>query len=516
MRISKSAVILATAAFVLSLAVMVGAAGSALGRPTNHYNLATQSHNLATQVLLGGNVYTMDPAHPRATAVAFRDGRILAVGTDKDMRRYIGPLTEVRDVHGLEITPGFIDPHMHLRQGLVTAAAYVRMGVTTMVTGPCGGSDADIAKFIADTNATGFAPNVLTYIGASTLRAAVGVPDEYTAAKPAQIRQMVALADQAMKDGAIGVSFGIEYDPGTSYKEIVALARVAAAHKGHISAHIRYPTPTGSMLYAVNEIMQAGKDAGCPVQISHLVPMVYGETEECLAAIAAARADGQDVTADTYPYDAWATGIKTATFDDPSIWDFTYSDIEVVTGSYAGRYLTVELFNYLRSLPEDTTVAVHSIPWDDVIMAYRSPFLMVASDGRFSYDSTTGAYQGHPRGAGTYPRVLGKLVREDGIFTLEQALFKMTVMPAVRLQLYRKGMLKPGFDADIVVFDKDTIIDTATFGNNACYTPPIGIDSVYVNGQLTVKGQSYLGTLAGKALAHKEIPTFPVPVTPGQ
>ena len=112
--------------------------------------------------------------------------------------------------------------------------------------------------------------------------------------------------------------------------------------------------------------------------------------------------------------------------------------------------------------------------------------------------------------------MLGKLVREDGILTFEQALFKMTVMPAVRLQLYRKGMLKPGFDADIVVFDKDTIIDTATFGNNACYTPPIGIDSVYVNGQLTVKGQEYLGTLAGRALAHKEIPTLPVPVTPGQ
>jgi N-acyl-D-amino-acid deacylase len=509
MRISKPAVILATAAFVLSLAVMVGAAGSALGGPTNH-------DNLATQVLLGGRVYTMDPDHPRATAVAFRDGQILAVGKDNDMRRYIGPLTEVRDVHGLEITPGFIDPHMHLREGMVTGAAYVRMGVTTITTGLCGGSDADIAKFIADTNATGFAPNVLTYIGANTLRAAVGVRDEYTAAKPKQIREMVALADQAMKDGAIGVSFGTEYEPGQSYEEIAALARVAAAHKGHISSHIRYPNPIPSMLYAVIEIMQAGKDAGCPVQISHLASMVYGEMPESLAAIAAARANGQDVTADTYPYDAWATGIKSAVFDDPSDWDFTYSDIEVVTGPYAGRRLTEALFNELRSLPENTTVAVHNIPWGDVLMCYRSPFVMVGSDGSFRYNSITNAYQGHPRGAGTFPRVLGKLVREDGILTLEQALFKMTVMPAVRLQLYRKGMLKPGFDADIVVFDKDTIIDTATFGDNACYTPPIGIDSVYVNGRLTVKGQEYLGTMAGKALAHKEIPTLPVPVTPGQ
>jgi len=390
------------------------------------------------------------------------------------------------------------------------------MGVTTMATGLCGYSDADIATFIADTNATGFAPNLVTHIGAGTLREAVGVPDEYTAATPAQICQMVALADQAMKDGAIGVSFGTEYTPGQSCEEIVALARVAAAHKGHISSHIRFPTPTGSMLYAVNEIMQAGKDAGCPVQISHLAPMVCGETHECLAAIAAARANGQDVTADTYPYDAWATGIKSTTFDDTSWWDFTYEDIEVVTGPLAGQRLTEDTFNYLRSLPDDTTVAVHSIPWGDVIMCYLSPFVMVASDGSFGYDSSTNAYQGHPRGAGTFPRVLGKLVREDGILTLKQALFKMTVMPAVRLQLYRKGMLKPGFDADIVVFDKDTIIDTAAVGDDACYTPPIGIDSVYVNGRLTVKGQEYLGTMAGKALAHKRIPTWPVPVTPGQ
>jgi N-acyl-D-amino-acid deacylase len=509
MRISKPAVILATAAFVLSLAVMVGAAGCALGRPTNH-------HNLATQVLLGGNVYTMDPAHPRATAVAFRDGRILAVGTDKEMRRYIGRLTEVRDVHGLEITPGFIDAHVHLSQGPVTGAAYVRMGVTTIATGPDGYSDADIAKFIADTNTTGFALNVQTFIGAGTLRAAVGVPDKYTAATPAQIRQMVLLANRAMKDGAIGVSFGIEYEPGTSYEEIVALARVAAAHKGHISAHIRYPTPSGSMVEAVNEIMQAGKDADCPVHISHLAPMVYGETLEGLHAIEAARADGQDVTADSYPYDAWSTGIQSATFDDPGIWDFTYADIDVVTGPHAGKRLTEELFKNLRSLPDDTQVAVHTIPWDDVLMAYRSPFVMVASDGGFKYDSSTNAYLGHPRGAGTYPRVLGKMVREDDILTLEQALFKMTVMPAVRLQLYQKGMLKPGFDADIIVFDKDTIIDTATFGPNVSYTPPIGIDSVYVNGQLTVKEQEYLGTMAGKALAHKKIPTSPVPVTSGQ
>jgi len=120
MQVSKPAVILATAALVLSLAVVVGAAGSAFGCTTNHRN---HHRNLATQVLLGGNVYTMDPAHPRATAIAFRDGRILAVGSDKSMRRYIGRLTEVRDVHGLEITPGFIDAHMHLEQGLVTGAA---------------------------------------------------------------------------------------------------------------------------------------------------------------------------------------------------------------------------------------------------------------------------------------------------------------------------------------------------------------------------------------------------------
>ena len=255
---------------------MVGAAGSALGRQTNHHSLANQRHNLATQVLLGGNVYTMDPAHPRATAVAFRDGRILAVGTDKDMRRYISPhFTEVRDVHGLVITPGFIDPHMHLRGKVLLPA--LRMCEWESPPWPRAfvAAQTQTSRSSSPTRtATGFAPNVVTYIGASTLRAAVGVPDEYTAATPAQIRQMVGLADQAMKDGAIGVSFGIEYEPGTSYEEIVALARVAAAHKGHISAHIRYPDPDRQ--HALCRQRDHASRQGCRLPRPDISPGAYG------------------------------------------------------------------------------------------------------------------------------------------------------------------------------------------------------------------------------------------------
>jgi N-acyl-D-amino-acid deacylase len=472
--------------------------------------------NWATIVLVNGEVFTMDPAHPQATAVAIKGTKILAVGDAKAMRRYIHKgYTKVRNVGGMVISPGFIDPHMHLR-GIEGAESYARQGVTTIMTGNCGGSDADVAKFIADTNKTGFPVNIATYIGANTLRAAVGVPDYYTAATPAQIEQMCVLAEQAMKDGALGVSFGTEYEPGQSYAEIEALAKVAAKYKGHIASHVRLGVPEGpfTCVDSINEVIKAGKVAGCSVEISHLASMAANIMTPSLKAIADARADGVDVTADCYPYTAWSSGIKTVLFDPgwQELYKITYSDIEVVSGPYAGQFCDKALFDLLRALPEDTSVAVHAIPYKDVIAAYQSPFVMVGSDGGIKYDPSARDYVGHPRGAGSFPRVLGKMVREEGVLTLEQALYKMTVMPAWRLQLTKKGMLKPGFSADIVVFDKDTIIDTAKFGPGVCNTAPRGIERVYVQGKLAVLGTQYLGTMSGKAVAHQEMAQPPLPV----
>ena len=476
---------------------------------------AAASTAKATLVLVNGEVYTMNPARPHATCVAIKGSKILAVGNRKAMGQYIlKGYTKVRNVGGMVISPGFVDPHMHLR-GWDGAESYARQGVTTIMTGNCGGSESDVAKFIADTNKTGFPVNVATYIGANTLRAAVGVPDPYTAATPAQIDEMCALADQAMRDGALGVSFGTEYEPGQTYEEIEALAKVAAKYDGHIASHVRLGVAEGpfTCVDSINEVIKAGKVAGCSVEISHLASMAANIMTPSLRAIAAARADGVDVTADCYPYTAWSSGIKTVLFDPgwQELYHCTYSDIEVVSGPYAGQFCDEALFNLLRSLPEETSVAVHAIPYKDVVAAYQSPFVMVGSDGGIKYDPSAGDYVGHPRGAGTFPRVLGKMVREEGILTLEQALYKMTVMPAWRLQLAKKGMLKAGYSADIVVFDKDTIMDAAKFGPGVCNAPPRGIQRVYVRGKLAVLGTQYLGTTSGRALAHQQPPQLPLP-----
>jgi N-acyl-D-amino-acid deacylase len=318
-----------------------------------------------------------------------------------------------------------------------------------------------------------------------------------------------------MRDGALGVSFGTEYEPGQRYEEIEALAKVAAKYHGHIASHVRLGVPEGpfTCVDSINEVIKAGKVAGCPVEVSHIASMAANIMPASLKAIADGRADGVDVTADCYPYTAWSSGIKTTLFDDgwQELYKITYSDIEVVSGPYAGQICDKALFDLLRALPEETSVAVHAIPYKDVVMAYQNPYVMVGSDGGISWDSSIKNYVGHPRGAGSFPRVLGKFVREEGILSLEQALYKMTVMPAWRLQLAKKGMLKPGNDADIVVFNEDKIIDKAAFGPGVCNTPPAGIDRVYVMGKLAVLGTQYLDSSSGRALAHQALPKLPLP-----
>ena len=454
----------------------------------------------ADLILTNGRVYTMDPENPVAEAVAIRGGKILAVGRSQDVKRYLRPgETEVIDVGGLVISPGFIDAHTHVRRGQVAAECMVRMGVTTVISDPCGSTPYPVGEFIADVNETGFPVNIRTYVGHTTLRGLVGVPDRYTAATPAQIEEMMAMADQALEEGALGISFGLEYVPGASYEEVRDLASVAAEHGAHIACHIRFGThiEPDTSLVAVQEMVQVARETGCSVQIAHIGSMGANLMEPCLNAIEAAREEGLDITVDCYPYTAWSTSIGSAVFDPgwQVLFNITYEDVEVASGPYAGQRLTEDLFNYLRENAPGTSLIAHAIPWEDVVMAYQKPYVMVGSDGSISSSLT-----GHPRGAGTHPRVLGMMVRENGILTLDEALYKMTAFPAWRMELDTKGVLKAGYDADIVVFDPDTIVDNATFGPVVCATPPTGIKYVFVNGVLAVVGTEYTGAMAGRAI----------------
>ncbi len=219
-----------------------------------------------------------------------------------------------------------------------------------------------------------------------------------------------------------------------------------------------------------------------------------------LAVVEQARADGLDIMTDCYPYDAWSTVLQSAVFDGD--WrarhEVDLGDIEVVSGIHAGERLDERLFRELRAADEEVSVVGHAIPWRAVTTALRRPYCMVGSDGVPELDAQ-GRVRGHPRMAGTFPRVLGPLVRDERLFDLSEALFKMTAQPARRLGLAGKGVLAPGRDADLVVFDPGTVADRAGYGLEACADPPVGLHLVFVRGVLTVRDGTYTGAMAGRA-----------------
>lgn len=455
----------------------------------------------ATVVLRNGRVLTMDPAHPAATAVAVHGARILAVGTDAEVQVFVRPgVTRDCDVAGLTVTPGFIDIHAHLDLGGSTGPeVFVRQGVTTVVTGNCGLSVTDVGAFLAEIDDVGAQCNVASCVGPENLRPLTGQTDKYAPLSAAQLVRLEKLVERALGAGAVGVSLGPEYTPGTDLEEQLALARLAAAHGVVVASHVR-PTTCGAP-EGVRELIDIGRRAGCPVQVSHVASIAGADIDATLAVIDEARAAGVDVTADCYPYDAWSTSLQSAVFDGD--WrarhGLDFADVEVVGGPRAGERLDARLFDELRAAPEDTMVVGHGIPWRAVTTALRRPYCMVGSDG-VPESGDDGATHGHPRMAGTFPRVLGPLVREEHLFDLEEALLKMTALPARRLRLERKGRLAAGLDADLVVFDPATIADAADYGPASCAAPPVGLEMVFVRGVLTVRDGVYQGTLAGRAV----------------
>ena len=454
----------------------------------------------ATLIVRNGHVLTMDPARPQTSAVAAHGARIIAVGTDDELAGLMRPgVTQVYDAGGRAVAPGFIDIHAHLEWGGSTGPeVFVRQGVTTVVTGNCGISTADVGAYLREIDEVGAQCNVASYVGLEDLRAQAGQRDPYAPLTPARFGRLEELADEALAAGAVGVSLGQEYVPGASWDELVTLARVAARHGTLVSSHVRHAVARAPE--AVEELIAIGCSAGCPVQVSHVGSVGGSNIAATLAVIEGARDAGQDATADCYPYDAWSTLLQSAVFDGE--WrvrnEMDYADVEVISGPHLGERLSEELFQELRAAPEDTTVIGHGIPWTAVTAALRRPYCMVGSDGVPDVGAD-GLTRGHPRMAGTFPRVLGSLVRDERLFELEEALFKMTALPGWRLGLAGKGVLAAGRDADIVVFDPETIADTADYEPERCADPPVGVHMVFVRGVLTVRGGTYLGALAGRA-----------------
>lgn len=429
---------------------------------------AAEPHDV---VIAGGRVLDPVTGKIHEGEVGVRDGKISTVTG----RRLQG---KVRlDASGKIVTAGFVDI---LANTHPEGDRYKVMdGVTTVLS--THGGPVEVAKWAQETQSRGPLVNFGTVCGHFGLRSAAGAMDHNVPATPQQVTRMAELAEQAHREGALGVGFGIEYIPGTSGQEVTALAEVAARHHTSIHAHIRLPH-LFDPFQGINELIAAGAATGARVQVVHLGSMAIQRVKESLDLIDAARGRGVDIAADAYPYDAWMAPIQSAIFDDG--WQQKYSlDYGDLVWVQTGERVTAATFPKFRA--QGGHVACHQIREEDIRLALRHPLVSVASDGYIGEAPVS-----HPRGAGTFSRTLGLYVRERQVIPLPIAIRKMTVQPVERLQpgapaLQRKGRLAPGMDADITVFDPETVLDQSTFQNPKQYSR--GITHVLVNGTVVVQ-----------------------------
>ncbi len=474
--------------------------------------------------------------------VALRDGRIAAVGRLAD-----ASAAQVVDAAGRVLAPGFIDIHTHIEEGIEKvpgADNYVMDGVTTVVTGNCGGSWADLAEAFARLQKTGIGLNVASLVGHNTVRRQV-MGTANRPASPEELARMEELVERAMRQGALGLSTGLIYIPGAyaPTEEIVALAKVAARYGGVYASHIRDEGERA--IQAIEEAVRVGREAGLPVQIAHFKidnRRLWGASAKTLALVERARREGVDVMVDQYPYDRSSTGISIllpewALADgeekikerlaDPAARariaremerrlrnlghkNYSYAmvascrfdrslegkTISEITRQKGRRGLRREIQTVLEIVERGGAQMVyHSMSEEDVARILRHPFTAVASDGGVR---EFGVGVPHPRSYGTRARVLAEYVRRRGLITLEDAVRRMTSLPARAMRLPDRGLLRPGYAADLVLFDPERVQDKATFRQPHQFSE--GFDFVLVNGRAVVENGKLTGARPGRVL----------------
>jgi N-acyl-D-amino-acid deacylase len=494
-------------------------------------------------LIAGGRVVDGSGRAAFRADVGISDGKIVALGT---LQR--AQAARVIDARDLIVAPGFVDVHTHADDLAHHPAAenFVRMGVTTVVAGNCGGSALDVADALARIRDAAPAINYATLIGHNTVRAAA-MGSANRLPTPAEMARMKSLVWRGMADGAVGFSTGLQYVPGTyaHQPEIIELARVAANAGGIYASHMR--NEGTELEQAISETIRVGEASGARVQISHLKvdsPRRWGASAKALAMIDAARAKGVDVEADQYAYDAASSslGIRFPAWaleggqpkiverlNDRSTWlkikeemaallaDRGLPDLSfAVVASYGAdsTFNGSSMKDVAKRLQNDVSrdaqleaartmmlaggasMVYHFMGDEDVVRIMRHPQVAIASD---SGVLTFGDGVPHPRGYGNNARVLGEFVRTRHVIALEDAIRKMTWLPAEHFRLPGRGLLKVGYAADLVVLSPSSIADTATYSTPHAY--PAGIPYVIVNGELVVEGGRQTEARPGQVIA---------------
>jgi N-acyl-D-amino-acid deacylase len=504
-------------------------------------------------VIRGGNVFDGLGNALRELDVGIRAGRIVAL-----QRRLAGRALEEVDARGLAVAPGFVDIHSHGDGSLAEdprAESVIRQGITTIIVGQDGSSrgrdPGAVAEWRRATLALGPSCNVATMVGLGSVRGAV-VGDDDRPATSAELQRMVGMVRRALQEGAVGASSGLEYTPGAfaSEAELIALCRPLAARGLAYATHMR--NEDDRLLDSIAESMAVARGARCGLQISHLKtqgPRNWGKLDEVFARVDSAKRAGMDIAFDRYPWIAYQTGLTnlfpvwsrdggTEAFlgrlDDPSTgarirqealakvdliggWDnVMVASVREATdraaeGKRMGQYATG-----IGGDPYDVTVAMlkrnqgsvgmvgFAMSEENLDRILQHPLGMVCSDGgAYAIDGPTRRGSPHPRGGGSFPRVIAKYVRERKALTLPDAIRKMTSSPASRVRLADRGRISAGMAADVVVFDAASIADRATYEQPFQY--PVGISLVVVNGKVALRGNERVGEGAGVILGPRRI-----------
>ncbi len=497
------------------------------------------SHSFAQYldlIIRGGSLIDGSGSPATKTDIGIKGDRVVFIGSSagRNAKREI-------DATGLVVTPGFIDPHTHTASDLSDPKrsrndAYLMQGVTTIATGNDGDSPTAIGSTLAKWDQQGIGTNAALFIGQGTVRREVmGMSDAKPTAE--QMNRMKILVDTAMKEGAIGISTGLYYAPGSfsSTEEVIELARIAAQNGGIYDTHMRDESSYSiGLLASVRETIRTGEEAHLPVMISHIKALgadVWGQSKDVIAVIDSARKAGVKVTASQYPYTASGTSVTAAlvprwaeaggegallkNLNDSSLHLRLINEMNqnltrrggpdslLMTASRDKTIVGKTLATIARERNESpvdaaieiiksgaSDVASFNMKESDIEAFMRQSWVMTCSDGS----------EGHPRKYGTYPRKLRQYVYEKHVIPLEFAIRSSTSLPAETLGFKDRGLLKPGYFADVLVFDPKTFNERATYQQPRVLST--GVRYLTVNGQLAIDDGSLTTALAGKALKH--------------